>query len=109
MENLISRAAVKSAFIEYRDKMKVLTPFEINRLVDLYAIIKDLEAVDAVVVVHCKDCKHAHLTYDGECKYCDVISMADEDGDYGGSLYLPGDWYCAAGERRENDADGTTR
>ena len=52
MDDLISRAAVKQAFIQYKNDMKVLTPFELNRLVDLFAIIKDLPAVDAVPVVH---------------------------------------------------------
>ena len=51
-------------------------------------------------IVHCRDCKFAHLTYSGECKYCDKISMPDDEGDYGGALYLPGEFYCACGERR---------
>ena len=58
---------------------------------------------DMVAVVRCRDCKYAHLTYDGECKYCDIISgMMDEDSHIE-ALYLPGDWYCADGERREDD------
>lgn len=69
----------------------------------VYNLIVRQKAVDAVEVVRCRDCKYAHMTYDGEVKYCDRISMADEDGDYGYALYLPGDWYCADGERRCND------
>lgn len=26
---------------------------------------------DYVNVVRCRDCKHAQMTYGGECKYCD--------------------------------------
>lgn len=55
---------------------------------------------DVVNVVRCKDCKHAHMTYGGECKYCDIITMLDAEGDPC-AMYLPGDWFCAAGERRE--------
>lgn len=56
-------------------------------------------SVDAVPVVRCKDCKYAHMTYDGECKYCDFWQ---EDG--GDALYLDVGFFCAAGERREGDA-----
>lgn len=55
---------------------------------------------DRQPVVRCKDCKHAVLTYDGEAKYC-TFWQDDGDGGYGGDpLYLDGDFYCAAGERR---------
>lgn len=57
--------------------------------------INDAPTIDAVEVVRCKDCKYAHMTYGGECKYCD---MWKEDGE---ALYLDGDFFCAYGERRE--------
>lgn len=47
-------------------------------------------------LVRCKDCKYAHMTYGGECKYCD---MWEEEGE----MYLDGDFYCAFGERKEDD------
>lgn len=53
---------------------------------------------DYVKVVRCRDCKHAQMTFGGECKYCDFWQ---EDG--GEALYLDGDFYCAAGERRESE------
>ena len=59
--------------------------------------------VDAIPVVHCKDCKYAILTYSGECKYCK--KRMDDDGGMD-QLYLPGDWYCADGERKDGDGDG---
>jgi len=102
MDDLISRAAVKSAFIEYRDKMKVLTPFEINRLVDLFAIIKDLEAVDALPVVRCKDCKHRYFADNRVLS--EQTWVCEKDG-----LEKRPDWYCADGERRDEYVDGTTR
>lgn len=57
--------------------------------------INDAPTIDAVPVVRCKDCKYAHMTYSGECKYCD---MWKEDGE---ALYLDGDFFCAYGERKE--------
>lgn len=56
---------------------------------------------DRINVVRCRDCRYAHMTYDGEVKYCDRISMPDGEGDYGYALYLHGDFYCACGERKE--------
>ena len=70
--------------------------------VEQYGITGVIEAaptIDAVPVVRCKDCKHAKMTYRGECKYC---NMWDTDDDV---LYLEGDFYCAFGERREDEAD----
>ena len=49
-------------------------------------------------LVRCKECKYAHLTYDGDCKFCDKIT--DDDG-VPIERYHPGDWFCADGEKRE--------
>ena len=52
----------------------------------LKKIIMQLPTVDAVEVVRCKDCKHymtIHCTCDGCC--------------------ISDDWYCADGERKDND------
>ena len=49
-----------------------------------------------VEVVRCKDCGHAHLTASNEAKYCDMWSLEDE-------LYLPPDFWCAYGERKDDD------
>ena len=57
--------------------------------------------VEFVKVVHCEDCKHAHLTYDGDCKYCQL----DIDRGFTEATYRNGDWFCADGERMKNDAD----
>jgi hypothetical protein len=59
--------------------------------------VQDIPAVDAVEVVRCRECKYAHLTYDGECKYCDRWEEEYERSEH---LYLPPDFYCALGQRR---------
>ena len=48
-------------------------------------------------VIRCKDCKYAHLTYDGNCKYCDQWK---DDDDFSIELYLSSDFYCAYAERK---------
>ena len=60
-------------------------------------IIQNAPAADVRPVVFCRDCKHAHMTHDGLCKYCDMMAERGEDD----ALYLPGDWFCADGEKRE--------
>ena len=44
-------------------------------------------------IIRCKDCKFARMTYDGECKYCDIW-FPDE------KTYMDGDYFCASAERR---------
>lgn len=53
-------------------------------------------------VVLCRDCKYAHMTGRDEVKYCDIITMVDDEGDPA-PMYLDGDWFCAAGERRDGN------
>ena len=49
-------------------------------------------------IVTCRDCKNSHMTYDGKCKYCDLI--LDDDDNYI-ECYFDGDHFCGFGERRE--------
>ena len=66
----------------------------VNEIVESIARIP---AADVRPVVFCKDCKHAHMTHDGLCKYCDMMDERGVDD----ALYLPGDWFCADGVKRE--------
>ena len=49
-------------------------------------------------IIRCKDCKYAHLTVSGECKYCDA--WTDDDG-YPMEIYEDGDFFCGNAERKE--------
>lgn len=55
----------------------------------------DVPTIDAVEVVHCKDCKHR----DPENKICDC------GNDIVWQLQRDDDWYCADGERTDNETD----
>lgn len=79
------------------DEIKLPQGFfeKIDNVPKFYEWLDTLPTVDAVEVVRCKDCKYAHMTYGGECKYCDVWEAE-------GEMYLDGDFYCAFGERRED-------
>ena len=102
MDDLISKEAVKQAFIEYKNSMKVLTPFEINRLVDLFAIIKDLPAVDAVPVVHAR-----WLYEHGDPAMLPCSACGYKVYRYNNTPYCP---HCGAkmdGERRDEDGKDT--
>ena len=61
-------------------------------LLDALYIIQDAHAVDAVPVVRCKDCKYGYIGIDDSP--CDLYEMP---------LDLPGDFFCASGERRKDE------
>ena len=52
--------------------------------------LQDAQAVDAVVVTRCKECKHSWEDISGLC--CSHGVCVD--------LTVPGDFYCAYGERK---------
>lgn len=65
-------------------------------------MISECDAVDAVQVVRCKDCKHASPWFDGCAKkfllqsgdvFCGLHSYLRQE------CHKP-DWYCADGERK---------
>lgn len=58
------------------------------------AVEMAIKALEQPEIIHCKDCKFAHMTVDGECKYCDIW-FPDE------KTYMPGDYFCGSAERKE--------
>lgn len=95
MDDLISRAAAIGILGN--------TPSEICMP---WSVVEDslraLPAVDAVLVVRCKDCKHRGYLIGKEKKYPDDVCKAQCYDSY--YSWIPGDdWYCADGERRKAD------
>lgn len=68
-----------------------------DELVVFADAVAEQEPID---LVHCVECKKAHLTYDGECKYCD--EWRDDDGNYI-EVYHDGNHYCSYGVRKESE------
>ena len=66
---------------------------------DLREMLDEIENLPTVQVdvIHCRDCRYAHMTYDGYVKYCDCSK--DEYGNLE-SLYLDGDFFCGFAERK---------
>ncbi len=62
------------------------------------ALNKAIEALKQLTIIRCKDCKFAHLTYDGDVKYCDIWSP-DE------SIYINGDNFCSLAERKVSNKE----
>lgn len=64
----------------------------------IYKIVKDMDGVDCYIktgqIVRCKDCKHR----DPEDKMCDCGHFIRWQ------LPRQDDWFCADGERREDEA-----
>ena len=71
------------------DKMNLLLGISDK---DIYAkrMLAHMDTVDAVVVTRCKDCKHSWEDIGGLC--CSHGVCVD--------LTVPGDFYCAYGERK---------
>lgn len=76
---------------------------------DILALLKEQNSCencaiaieDRQLVVRCKNCKHATMTADGKmCKYCE---MNTDDFGNQRDVYHDADWFCADGERRQND------
>lgn len=67
----------------------------LNGVIYMAQRIEDAPSID---IVRCKECKYAHMTYGGDCKYCDMWKD-DDDGCI--ELYLDGDFYCGYGEVRD--------
>ena len=93
MNDLIDRQELLAA-LPHVDLDEDVMISRVGALMDIADLIISQPTVDAVQVVRCKDCKYAHMTYNGECKYCDVWGTDDP-------LYLPADYFCVSGERKE--------
>lgn len=56
-------------------------------------VIGDLPSAEPEII-RCRDCKYSQMTDDDECRYCKIWFAEEEH-------FLPGDYYCADAERRE--------
>lgn len=101
MDDLISRSAAIDYLMTnmgWRDE----DGYEVDDADEKRAIITDLvngiPAVDAVPVVRCRDCKYFVEHNDGQGGNCNHL---DYDGEY--EFSVAGDWFCADGERRDDN------
>lgn len=122
MDDLISRASVLNGISDlmkspwYNDgksgerHVQYLARKEAVDVVKVLCVVKEA-AVNAVPVVRCKDCKHRPVDHRDE--YNDVTGLSIEFPDYhcpcqcedGWYNWYPEDyWFCANGERRDDDA-----
>ena len=89
MDILISANALKESIITERNYITPDNAHDIgmcNGLSLAHALVLIAPTVDAVEVVRCKDCKH----YKSITCSCGCHCVSDN-------------WYCADGERKEND------
>ncbi len=50
-----------------------------------------------IEIIPCKECKNSHMTYGGQCKYCD---LERDDDDNFIECYFDGDHFCSYGARK---------
>ena len=91
----ISRQAAIDAIHEDADWLAAQgSDWQVERMERDKSILKSLPTVQPTQeIIHCRDCKFARMTVNGECKYCDIW-FPDE------KTYMPGDYYCASAERK---------
>lgn len=101
MNDLISRAAAKTAIEKLRDDLAYEHAWEeADGVIEAWNVVNRIPAVDAVPVVRCKDCVDWRQEVNGTTHWvCTRISQNHKQ-----IFHTPPDWYCARGERRENDA-----
>lgn len=63
---------------------------EYQRIIDRFMAFASAEPE----IIRCRDCKYSQMTDDDECRYCKIWFAEEEH-------FLPGDYYCADAERRE--------
>ena len=93
MQDLISRQAA----IDCEYQVKIINDIEYVMLSEVQMKMRKLPSAQPEII-RCKDCKYAHLTVLGECKYCDA--WTDDDG-YPMEIYEDGDFFCGNAERKE--------
>ena len=105
-DDLISRSAAIEELMGWVDH-----EHEVIHWTGIKAMLECLPGIDAVPVVRCKDCKHRPVDHRDE--YNDATGLSIEFPDYhcpcqcedGWYNWYPEDyWFCADGERRDDDA-----
>lgn len=85
-------------YIDKADIIKLISEcmFDLSDSDDLTRMLTEVDELPSVEIIHCKECKYAYLTYDGDCKYCDIWSPDEV-------LSLNGKYdYCSCAERRKD-------
>ena len=59
-------------------------------------VLDRIDEMPSIDIVRCGECRYAHMTYDGQCKYCDQIT--DDNGNVV-EVYYDGSHFCSDGER----------
>lgn len=110
MDDLISRAAAIDAIVSATafpdaEYIKNLCQNPANSedwlggVCDAINAVEEVNAVDAVPVVRCRDCKYSDVIYDTTS---DTMPLKCLNIRYGG---VRPEWFCEHGERRDEGAD----
>ena len=108
-EDLISRSALSEKLQAHHDffvngwggfsNLPTKDKIRVDEITNCIAEVMNAPAVDAVIPVRCKDCKHRCETEDGEYNPVDIVC------DYWSTDGLKYWDFCSYGERRADDAD----
>ena len=97
MSDLISRWDAINAMMALKQEDDERYGCEIPEGFDGQRAVEALEKLPSAEperkIIYCKDCKFAHLTTEGEVKYCDVWFPETK-------TYLSADDFCSSAEKR---------
>lgn len=98
MSDLIDRQKALDAIQQRADRVDSVYSAFWEGLIIAQDIVKNVPSAEPErKIIHCKDCKFAHLTTKGEVKYCDVWFPETK-------TYLSADDFCSSAEKRgKND------
>ena len=98
MARLIDANAIENGIAVYVAENAYLNDTALDALRKVEEWIDESPTVDAVEVVHCKDCKHCYKSYGSSTGYrCKVWGIYDTDCE------VTPEHYCSYGERKDND------
>lgn len=109
MNDLISRAAAIAEIEEYIEEYSELEPetgyhnLKWCAMEEAKDVLSMLPAVDAVLVVRCRDCKYGKLCFDADGHGLIQCTNTNYPAANVETWPLELDWYCAGGERRESE------
>lgn len=85
-----------SKYVPYKD-VSLLALQSLGLVNSEWAML--VQGLQTIEIVHCRECKYAHMTDNGYCKYCD--QWTDEDGVLI-EVYHDKNFYCGYGERKDD-------
>lgn len=91
---------IKERVAYYADLYGYQTDIEQNIVTHMSFYAIPCAAQVEIPLITCKDCKHATMSTQGYCKYCDRL-YANDEGEPDAQVNFDADFFCGFAERRD--------